>query len=151
MNRPVSSSSNARDAPTRRGSIHDTPMSQPERPIADERHVEPRARGRDANVARQCEREAAARRPAPFTAAMIGCGIARIFGTSPAISFCTVMPACTRPSPCARGGARALGEVEPRAEPTARTGEHDHAAAAVVGQCVERVVQARDQCVRSWR
>ena len=29
---------------------------------------------------------------APFTAAMIGWGIDRILGTSPAISFCTVMP-----------------------------------------------------------
>ena len=58
---------------------------------------------------------------APFTAAMIGCGTERIFGTSPAISFCTVMPAWARPIDCVAGGLapslRSSPAQNPRPEP----------------------------------
>ena len=78
---------------------------------------------------------------APLTAEMIGCGIDRIFGTSPAIIFCTVMPACARPIVRARGGLAPSDEVEPGAVAAARTGEHDHTAGGIVGERVEGFVQ----------
>ena len=78
-------------------------------PDADERDVEARASPR--RCARRSRARARARRPtpAPLTAAMIGCGIDRIFGTRPAMIFCTVMPACARPSP-----RRASAATRPR-------------------------------------
>ena len=62
--RPVSSSSNARDAPMSRGRIQLVPMSQPESPTLMNATLNRADCGRDADVAAEREREPAARRRA---------------------------------------------------------------------------------------
>ena len=115
MSRPVSSSSNARDAPTRRGSIHDTPMSQPDSPT----RMNATLKRALAAAMRTSLASASASPPpdaAPFTAAMIGCGTERIFGTRPGDQLLhrhARLGAAHRPR---RRRARALAEVEAGAE-----------------------------------
>jgi hypothetical protein len=75
--RPVRSSSKARDAPIQRGSIHDTPMSQPDSPMRT-KAIHPSRAG--------CRRQRRQSPPdaAPFTGDhRLAQG--RIFGTSDAI------------------------------------------------------------------
>jgi hypothetical protein len=54
---------------------------------------------------------------APFTAEITGCGSDRIFGTRPAINFCTVMPACARPMPWVEGGLAPSPRSSPAQKP----------------------------------
>ena len=93
--RPVSSSSNARDAPMSRGQEPARPMSHPDRPTLTNATLK-----RALVAAMRTSLPSASASPppdaAPLTAAMIGCGSDRIFGTRPAINFCTVMPALAR-------------------------------------------------------
>ena len=106
ISRPVSSSSNARDAPMSRGSIHDTPMSQPDRPTRMNATLKRADCRRDPHVAREREREPAARRGAVHR------GDDRLrhrrasSGRARRSSSARVMPACARPSPASSAGSR---------------------------------------------
>ena len=141
MRRPVSSSSNARDAPTSRGSIHDTPMSQPDRPTRTNATLKRAVGGRDAHVAREREREPATRRRA------VDRGDDRLRHRAHLRHEARdhLLHGHARPAPgrarAADGGDAPSVRSSPAQNPRPGAGEHDHPARAVVGELVERVVQ----------
>src|SRR3954462_9441581 len=85
-------------------SLHDAlPISQPDRPT----RMNATLNRADCAAIRTSLAIASARPPpdaAPLTAAITGCGTERMRGTRPAINFCTVMPAWTRPMSAEVGG-----------------------------------------------
>ena len=144
MMRPVSISSQARDAPIRRGSSQLTPMSQPDRPMRTKATLNLALRGRDADVAAEGEGEPAAGgravhrgdhrlREAPQPRDQRGDVLLRRHaGLHPTQAL------------AARWGAVA-GEVEPGAEPAAGAGEDDRSARPVAAGVVQRLVELLDE------
>ena len=146
MRRPVSSSSNARDAPIRRGSSHDTPMSQPDRPMRTNATLKRAARGRDADVAREREREAAARRRAVHR--RDDRLRHRRASSAPARRSTSARscPACgAADAPASPAGSRPRSRSRPAQNPRPAPVSTITRQLRSLGSCVERVVQARDQ------
>ena len=103
MIRPVSISSQARDAPINRGSSQLTPMSQPESP----RRTKATLKRADEAAMRMSLARARARPPpaaGPFTAAITGWGRERNRGTSAAMCVWVAKVAPTRSRPSEPGG-----------------------------------------------
>src|SRR6266540_3564589 len=124
ISRPVSISSHARDAPTSRGSIQLTPMSQPDSPMRTNATLN-RA---DCAAMRMSDPRARANPPpaaGPFTAAITGWRSERRCGIGVAMCSWGVSPACGRPSPSPPGGApapfRSSPEQKPRPAPVTIT------------------------------
>jgi len=102
MMRPVSMSSQAREAPIRRGRSQLTPMSQPEMPSRTKATLK---RADDAAI-RMSLASANARPPpaaAPLTAAITGWGSERRRGTSAAMCVWVANVPSTRPRPSEPG------------------------------------------------
>ena len=122
MKSPVSSSSDATDAPTMRGRKYETPTSQAESP----RRMKAAFMRADSPAMRTSEASASAKPPpdaAPCTAAMIGCGARRISITSSAMWRCPRSAAGDRRR-CAPSSPARLLQIEPGAEGAARAAQH---------------------------
>ena len=131
--RPVSISSWARPAPTSRGSSHDVPMSQADRPMRTKAALNLA----EAAAIRMSDPSTKANPPpaaGPLTAAMIGLSSRRMCGIRLAICCCTASPCWTRPRPSWPGSwpkpRRSRPAQKPRPSPVRMTTRAERSAAS---------------------
>ena len=151
--RPVSSSSNARDAPIQRGSSHDTPMSQPDRPMRTNATLN-RADARcDAHVGRQRERQTAAGGRAVDRGDHGDAQAAQLRHErgDALLEVHAALHAVRGPRREAEPAGGEVDQVETGAEAATGAGEDQHPGLVVLAQRVERGVQLVDRAAGSSR